>query len=67
MKKLLMFVAVLLVAAIPGKAQHNYPGFEIFRGYSYLNVDAISRDSFHGWGVSFAGDVPFNCARAIVR
>ena len=52
MKKLLMFVAVLLVAATPAKAQHNYPGFEIFGGYSYLNVDV---------------DALLNCARAIVR
>jgi opacity protein-like surface antigen len=58
MRKLLMLVAVLFVAAIPASAQDDYPSAEIFGGYAYLNADALGdRESFHGWGLSFAGNL----------
>lgn len=70
MKKLLTFGAVLLGAAIPGRAQDNYPGFEIFRGYSHLNLDALNRGnpaSSSSWaaGRGPSGSLLLNCVRAM--
>ena len=68
MRKFILPLAVLFLAAIPAKAQDEYPTVEIFGGYSYLNVDVGAdfegddfdindRESFHGFGVSVAGNV----------
>jgi len=57
MKKLIMLFAVLLVAAIPAQAQDEYPSSEIFGGYSYFNTDFGDRESQHGWGASFSGNL----------
>lgn len=57
MKKLIMLLAVLFVAALPAQAQDEYPSSEIFGGYSYFNTDFGDRESQHGWGVSFSGNL----------
>lgn len=57
MKKLIMLMAVLFIAALPTQAQTDYPGAEIFGGYSYFNTEFIDRESQHGWGVSFSGNL----------
>lgn len=68
MRKFILPLAVLFLAAIPAKAQDEYPTVEIFGGYSYLSVDVgadfddddfdiNNRESFHGVGVSVAGNV----------
>ena len=71
MRKFILPLAVLFLAAIPAKAQDEYPTVEIFGGYSYLNVDVgvnfddediniDDRENFHGFGVSIAGNVSKN-------
>jgi hypothetical protein len=68
MRKFILPLAVLFLAAIPAKAQDEYPTVEIFGGYSYLSVDVgadfddddfdiNNREGFHGVGVSVAGNV----------
>lgn len=57
MKKLIMLLAVLFVASLPAQAQTDYPGAEIFGGYSYFNTDFGDRESQHGWGASFTGNL----------
>jgi hypothetical protein len=57
MKKLIMLLAVLFVASLPAHAQTDYPGAEIFGGYSYFNTDFGDRESQHGWGASFTGNL----------
>ncbi|HLG15843.1 MAG TPA: hypothetical protein VJH03_15260 [Blastocatellia bacterium] len=57
MKRLLLSIAVLMVAAVPALAQETYPKAEIFGGYSYLNAVVVERESLHGWGASFAGNL----------
>ena len=67
MRKFILPLAVLFLAAIPAKAQDEYPTVEIFGGYSYLSVDVGAdfedddfdideREGFHGFGVSVAGN-----------
>ena len=71
MRKFILPLAVLFLAAIPAKAQDEYPTVEIFGGYSYLSVDVGAdfedddfdiddRESFHGFGISVAGNVSKN-------
>jgi len=69
MKRLFMFLAAMLLAAIPANAQSEYPRAEIFGGYSYLSADTgvdideefegffDNRESFHGVGFSVAGNL----------
>jgi opacity protein-like surface antigen len=68
MRKFILPIAVLFLAAIPVNAQDEYPSVEIFGGYSYLSVDVGAdfddddfdideRESFHGIGVSIAGNI----------
>jgi len=70
MRKLILPLAVIFLAAIPAYAQDEYPSVEIFGGYSYLSVDVGAdfdddddifdideRESFHGIGVSIAGNI----------
>ena len=68
MRKFILPIAVLFLAAIPANAQDEYPSVEIFGGYSYLSVDVGAnfddddfdiddREGFHGFGVSIAGNV----------
>ncbi len=68
MRKFILPLAVLFLAAIPAKAQDEYPTVEIFGGYSYLSVDVgvdfedddfdiDEREGFHGFGVSVAGNI----------
>ncbi|HVF90942.1 MAG TPA: outer membrane beta-barrel protein [Blastocatellia bacterium] len=55
MRKMLMFAAVILAAAISVRAQDGYPTNEIFGGYSYLSSETgFDRDSLHGWGLGFS-------------
>src|ERR1051325_10457213 len=68
MRKLIMLAAMLFIAAIPARAQGNYPVAEIFGGYSYLSFDTggvsngdiedffDNREGFHGVGFSVAGN-----------
>jgi hypothetical protein len=69
MRKVILFVAVLLFAAVPARAQDSYPTVEVFGGYSYLSVDLNidddldddfldfdEREGFHGFGFSIAGN-----------
>jgi opacity protein-like surface antigen len=72
MKKMLMIVAVTLLAAIPAEAQSEYPAVEIFGGYSYLSADTSGDEDedieilrnplgnnstdFHGAGFSIAAN-----------
>lgn len=69
MRKLVLFVAVLFLAAIPARAQDTYPTVEVFGGYSYysadLNIDTDfdddiidfdDREGIHGIGLSVAGN-----------
>src|SRR4051812_44556436 len=60
MRKLILLVAVLFLAALPTRAQSSYPSTEIFGGYSYLNSKFIDRENLHGFGVSFAGNLSEN-------
>jgi opacity protein-like surface antigen len=68
MRKFILPLAVLFLAAIPAHAQDEYPSVEIFGGYSYLSVDVGAdfddddfdfdeREGFHGFGVSIAGNI----------
>lgn len=72
MRKFILPLAVLFLAAIPANAQDEYPSVEIFGGYSYLSVDVGAdldgdddddifdiddREGFHGFGVSIAGNI----------
>ena len=68
MRKFILPLAVIFLAAIPAYAQDEYPSVEIFGGYSYLSVDVGAdfddddfnideRESFHGFGVSIAGNI----------
>ena len=68
MRKFILPLAVLFLAAIPAKAQDEYPTVEIFGGYSYLSVDVGAdfedddfdideREGFHGFGISIAGNI----------
>jgi len=56
MRKLFLLAAVLFFAALPARAQSggNYPGIEIFGGYSYMNTKFADRHSLNGWGASAA-------------
>ena len=55
MRKLILFAAAILAAAIPVNAQESYPTNEIFAGYSFLRSDtALDKESLHGWGLSFS-------------
>jgi hypothetical protein len=57
MRRLFVLLSVLFIAGITAQAQ-DYPTTEIFGGYSYLNTNPTGdRDSFHGWGASFAGNL----------
>ena len=58
MRRLILFVGVLMGAAIPAQAQSSYPTTEIFGGYSYLSAEPAGgeRTGMHGWGFSFAGN-----------
>jgi opacity protein-like surface antigen len=72
MKRLLMFLAVMLLAAIPASAQSDYPSAEIFGGYSYLSADTgavedediedffDNREGVHGVGFSVAANLSRN-------
>ena len=72
MRKFILPLAVLFLAAVPVNAQDEYPSVEIFGGYSYLSVDVGAdldgdgdddpfdfddREGFHGFGVSIAGNI----------
>ncbi len=52
MKKLLMFVVVMLAASTLARAQDSYPKSEVFGGYCYVNAEG----SLNGFGVSVAGN-----------
>ncbi|HET9533444.1 MAG TPA: outer membrane beta-barrel protein [Blastocatellia bacterium] len=70
MRRLIMFIAVLLFAAAPARAQDSYPTVELFGGYSYYSADIelddpfddddlpffSDRESLHGIGFSIAGN-----------
>jgi opacity protein-like surface antigen len=58
MRRLILFVGLLVVAAVPVQAQSSYPTTEIYGGYSYLSAQPIGSDrtGMHGWGFSFAGN-----------
>jgi opacity protein-like surface antigen len=70
MKKVLSLICFILVAAIPIRAQDEYPKVEIFGGYSYLSAgirfddpfddDAAGffdeREGVHGFGFNIAGN-----------
>ncbi|HWP45307.1 MAG TPA: outer membrane beta-barrel protein [Blastocatellia bacterium] len=70
MRRLMMCFAVLLLAALPARAQDTYPTAEIFGGYSYFSADIEFDDPFddddqgffderegiHGFGFSVTGN-----------
>ena len=71
MKNLSMLIVLVLLAAIPVRAQSEYPTVEIFGGYSYLSADTSrdedlnveiltnpldDRTGFHGAGFSVAAN-----------
>lgn len=60
MRKLTLFVIVLLIANLSASAQTSYPSVEVSGGYAYLNAKVIDRDSLHGWGAGIAGNLSAN-------
>lgn len=63
MRKLFMFLAVLLLAASSTQAQESYPKVEIYGGYSFLNSNQFpDRENLNspGFGASIAGNVTKN-------
>jgi opacity protein-like surface antigen len=59
MRKLFLLLSAMVLCALPVQAQDTTPQLEVFGGFSYANTEAsfASRDSFHGWGVSAAGNL----------
>jgi hypothetical protein len=60
MKKLILLLAVVLLASVPARAQSSHPSTEIFGGYAYASTELITRRNTHGFGVSFAGNLSEN-------
>ena len=63
MRKLFMFLAVLLLAAISTQAQESYPKVEIYGGYSFFNSNQFpDRENLNtpGFGASIAGNLSKN-------
>src|SRR5262245_27663544 len=52
MKRILFLMAILVVASVPSLAQSEYPKYEIYGTYQYLNVDfdILENKGAHGWG-----------------
>jgi hypothetical protein len=69
MRKVILLFAVLFLITVPARAQDTYPTAEIFGGYSYFSedlnfdldddepIDFDERESFHGFGISVAGNL----------
>ncbi len=55
MRKLVMLVGLILFVRVSAWAQ-NYPGGEIFGGFSYASADVSGRDNFIGWQMSFSAN-----------
>ncbi|MCI0490954.1 MAG: porin family protein [Blastocatellia bacterium] len=63
MRKLLMFLAVLIVTVIPTHAQESYPKVEIYGGYSFFSSNQFpDRENLNspGFGASIAGNLSKN-------
>lgn len=63
MRKLFMFLAVILAAAIPTQAQEDYPKAEIYAGYAIFNSGQFpDRENLNapGFGASIAGNLTKN-------
>ena len=60
MRKLLLVMAIMLVASTAANAQSDYPRAEIFGTYNLFvaDIDVLDNESLHGWG--FGAQVNFN-------
>ena len=61
MRKFMLLAAVLFVAAIPARAQSDYPAVEVFGGYSFNSSKIAGEyEKLHGWGAGFSANLGEN-------